>query len=195
MKKVAILIFDEVEVLDFAGPFEVFNVAGRRDNLEPFEVFTISEREGPVCARGKLAVTAHYSFDNHPEIDILLIPGGYGTRSLLQNKTVLNWIKDQAGKVEYLLSVCTGALLLGKLGLLDGLEATTHFMAHDLLEKLAPKAKIQKGARFCDNGHVITSAGVSAGIDMSFYMVAKLEGQRVAIEAARYIEYPWPRDV
>ncbi len=194
MKTVGIFIFDEVEVLDFAGPFEVFNIAGKRDDLEPFEVFTISEKKAPVYARGKLEVTAHFSFANHPKIDILLIPGGYGTRPLLENEAVLKWIQTQAGEVEYLLSVCTGALLLGKLGLLDGLEATTHFMSYDLLQELAPKTKVQRGARFCDNGKIITSAGVSAGIDMAFYMVAKLAGQAIAIETARYIEYPWPRD-
>lgn len=194
MKTIGILIFDEVEVLDFAGPFEVFNVAGRRDNLEPFEVFTISEKPEPVMARGQLAVTAHYTIKNHPKLDILLIPGGYGSRALLNNKIVLDWIEREAGRVENLLSVCTGALLLGKLGLLDGLDCTTHFMALDLLEKIAPKAKVHRDGRFYDNGKIITSAGVSAGIDMAFYVVAKLESQEIAEETALYIEYPWPRD-
>ncbi|MEE8295307.1 MAG: DJ-1/PfpI family protein [Sphingomonadales bacterium] len=194
MKKIGILIFDEVEVLDFAGPFEVFNVAGRRDNLNPFEVFTISEKPEPVMARGKLAVTAHYTIKNHPKLDILLIPGGYGSRAQLLNQTILDWIEGEAAKVENLLSACTGALLLGKLGLLDGLDCTTHFMALDLLEEIAPKAKVHRDGRFYDNGKIITSAGVSAGIDMAFYMVAKLESQEIAEETAKYIEYPWPRE-
>lgn len=180
--------------MDFAGPFEVFNVAGRRDNLEPFEVFTISEKPEPVMARGKLQVTAHYTIHNHPKLDILLIPGGYGSRAQLLNQPILDWIEKQAGGVDYLLSVCTGSLLLGKIGLLDGLDVTTHFMALDLLEEIAPKAKVHSEGRFYDNGKIITSAGVSAGIDMAFYMVAKLESQEMAIEVARYIEYPWPRD-
>ena len=194
MKKIGIFIFDEVEVLDFTGPFEVFNVAGRRDGSDPFKVFTISEKEGPIMARGELAVTAHYTFANHPKMDILLIPGGYGTRPLLQNQTVLSWIRDQEDGVDYLLSVCTGALLLGKNGQLDGLDCTTHFMALDALREIAPKAKVHSEGRFYDNGKIITSAGVSAGIDMAFYMVAKLESQDMAEETARYIEYPWPRD-
>lgn len=194
MKKIGILIFDEVEVLDFAGPFEVFNVAGRRDNLEPFEVFTISEKPEPVMARGKLQVTAHYTIKNHPKMDILLIPGGYGSRAQLLNQPILDWIETEARGVGHLLSVCTGALLLGKIGLLDGLDCTTHFMALDLLEKIAPKAKVHRDGRFYDNGKIITSAGVSAGIDMAFYMVAKLESQEMAEETATYIEYPWPRE-
>lgn len=113
-RNVGILIFDEVEVLDFAGPFEVFNVAGRRANLEPFKVFTVSQDGAPVKARGGLEVKAHHTIANHPRLDILLTPGGYGTRALLENGKVLGWIREQAKEAEYLLSVCTGALLLGK---------------------------------------------------------------------------------
>ncbi len=192
MRKIGILIFDEVEVMDFAGPFEVFNVAGRRDNLEPFDVFTISEKPEPVMARGKLAVTAHYTTQNHPKMDILLIPGGYGSRAQLLNQPILDWIDAQADGVGHLLSVCTGSLLLGKLGLLDNLDCTTHFMALDLLREVAPKARVHATGRFYDNGKIVTSAGVSAGIDMAFYMVAKLESQKMAEETAKYIEYPWP---
>jgi len=194
MKSIGILIFDEVEVMDFTGPFEVFNVAGRRDNLKPFNVFTVSEKDAPVLARGALAVKAHYHFGNCPEMDILLVPGGYGTRPLLDNQAVLDWIKEKAGEMEHLLSVCTGALLLGKLGLLDGLDCTTHFMALDFLREIAPNAKVHDEGRFYDNGKIITSAGVSAGIDMAFHMVEKLESRTMAEETARYIEYPWPRD-
>ena len=190
MRNVGILVFDEVEVLDFAGPFEVFNVTGRRTGLEAFNTFTISESEHAVKARGALEVKAHYTFANHPKLDILLIPGGFGTRPLLKNQTVLDWIKREAGKVEFLLSVCTGALLLGKLGLLDGLKATTHHGAIDLLKEIAPKAEVVN-ERFVDNGKVILSAGVSAGIDMSFYVVGKLHGAATARETANYIEYPF----
>lgn len=193
-RNVGILIFDEVEVLDFAGPFEVFNVAGRRANLEPFNVFTVSQDGAPVKARGGLEVKAHHTIANHPRLDILLTPGGYGTRALLENGKVLGWIREQAKEAEYLLSVCTGALLLGKAGLLDGKAATTHFMAYDLLEEIAPKARVKRGERFVKNGKLWLSAGVSAGIDMSFALVAELCGQEMAEETARYIEYPWPRE-
>lgn len=193
-RNAGILIFDEVEVLDFAGPFEVFNIAGRQANLEPFNVFTVSQGEVPVKARGGLEVKAHHTIADHPDLDILLIPGGYGTRALLENGKMLGWIREQAKEAEYLLSVCTGALLLGKAGLLDGKAATTHFMAYDLLEEIAPKARVTRGERFVKNGKLWLSAGVSAGIDMSFALVAELCGQEMAEETARYIEYPWPRE-
>jgi len=142
-----------------------------------------------VKARGGLEITAHFHFANHPKLDILLIPGGFGTRPLLKNETVLAWIKGEAPKVEYLLSVCTGALLLGKIGLLDGLKATTHHGAVGLLKEIAPKAKVVD-ERFVDNGRIILSAGVAAGIDMSFYVVGKILGSGVAKETADDIEYP-----
>lgn len=192
-RSVGLLIFDEVEVLDFAGPFEVFNVAGRREGKEPFKVFTISQGAAPVKARGALEVKAHHTIANHPDLDILVIPGGYGTRALLENGAVLGWIREQAKQAEYLLSVCTGALVLGKAGLLDGREAATHFMAYDVLEEVAPKAAVKRGARLVKNEKLWLSAGVAAGIDMSFALVAELCGQDMAEEAARYIEYPWPR--
>lgn len=189
MRNVGIFIFDEVEVLDFAGPFEVFNVTGKRAGLDAFNTFTISETEKPVKARGALEVKAHYHFANHPKLDILLIPGGFGTRPLLKNDAALDWIKGQAESVEYLLSVCTGALLLGKLGLLDGLKATTHHAAVALLKQIAPKAEVLD-ERYVDNGRIILSAGVAAGIDMSFHVVAKILGGEAARETAEYIEYP-----
>jgi transcriptional regulator GlxA family with amidase domain len=189
MRNVGIFIFDEVEVLDFAGPFEVFNVTGKRTNLDAFNTFTISETERPVKARGALEVKAHFHIGNHPKLDILLVPGGYGTRALLGNENVLGWIKQQAETVEHLLSVCTGALVLGKAGLLDGLQAVTHHGAVALLKEVAPTATVLD-ERYVDNGRIILSAGVAAGIDMSFYVVAKLLGPEAARETAEYIEYP-----
>ena len=187
--RTAILIFDEVEVLDFAGPFEVFSVTGRRRKLEPFDVYTVAERSGPVLARNGLSVNPRYTFANCPPPDILVVPGGYGTRREMKNPVMLEWITRVAPSCELVLSVCTGALVLGAAGLLDGRVATTHFMAFDELRAVAPGATIREGARMVDNGNLILSAGVSAGIDMSLHVVAKLLGTEVAEETATYMEY------
>ncbi len=190
-RNVAILIFDDVEVLDFCGPFEVFSVAGKRANLEPFNVYTVAESAKPVLARNQLSINPRYTLEDCPKPDILLIPGGFGTRPLLKNEKLLGWVRERAKDSEYLLSVCTGALVLAEAGLLKGLKATTHFMALDLLKQLAPSTKVLESERVVDNGKVILSAGVAAGIDMSFYVVTKLLGPEMATETARYIEYPW----
>lgn len=194
--RTAIVIFDEVEVLDFAGPFEVFSVTGRRRNLEPFEVFTVAERLAPVAARNGLSVNPRYSFENCPPPEILVVPGGFGTRREMKNPMMLEWISRVAPACELVLSVCTGALVLGAAGLLDQRNATTHFMAFDELRAVAPHASVHEGHRIVDNGNLILSAGVSAGIDMSLHVVARLLGADVARETARYMEYEgkWERE-
>lgn len=189
MRNVAILIFDEVEVLDFCGPFEVFSVTGRHDNENPFEVYTVAEKDAPVFARNRLSVNPRYTLTNCPKPDILIIPGGFGTRREMHNQVVIDWIREKAVDAELVLSVCTGSLLLAKAGLLEGLSATTHHGAIDILREVAPNTNIQSDRRYIDNGRVIVSAGVSAGIDMSFYVVGKLLGRDVALETAHYIEY------
>ena len=195
--RTAIVIFDEVEVLDFAGPFEVFSVTGRRRKLEPFDVYTVAERATPVLARNGLSINPKYSFADAPVPDILVLPGGYGTRREMKNPLMLEWVARTAPRCELVLSVCTGALVLGAAGLLDGREATTHFMAFDELRAVAPAATIREGVRLVDNGNLILSAGVSAGIDMSLHVVAKLLGADVARETARYMEYDgaWERQI
>ena len=192
-RNVAILIFDDVEVLDFCGPFEVFSVTGRSSDVRPFNVYTVAETSGPVLARNGLSVNPAYTIADCPQPDILLVPGGWGTRQAMQNEMIVRWVREQGGRVELLLSVCTGALVLGKAGLLDGLEATTHHSAFDLLGETAPKAKLCPDRRFVDNGAVVLSAGISAGIDMSFHVVTRLLGEEAARDAAHYMEYDWPR--
>lgn len=189
-RQLAIFVFPEVEVLDFAGPFEVFSVAGQRDGLQPFHVSLVAQEKVPVIARNGLSVNPHYSFHDLPQPDILLIPGGMGTRPLLENAEVIDWIRHTAAGAELVLSVCTGALLLGRAGLLDGLEATTHWRAFDVLRLNAPRSVIREDKRVVDNGKVVLSAGVSAGIDMSFHVIGRLCGADLMREAARYIEYP-----
>jgi transcriptional regulator GlxA family with amidase domain len=193
---VGILIFDNVEVLDFAGPFEVFSrtrlVPGpesrRSDDSAPFHVFTVAKSQAPVTATGGLVVVPHHGFGDAPRIDLLVIPGGFGTRPLLQDEEILDWIRRTAAAAQQVTSVCTGSLLLGKAGLLEGRKATTHWAALDLLESLGTGAIVQRELRVVDDV-VITSAGVASGIDMAFYMVERLCGREVADETARYIEY------
>jgi transcriptional regulator GlxA family with amidase domain len=194
-RQVAILIFDEVEVLDFCGPFEVFSVTGVMEPPQPFQVYTVAEALNPVSARNGLSVNPRYSFSDCPAPDILLIPGGLGTRREMHNLALTAWIRSQAEKAERVLSVCTGALLLAKSGLLDGLEATTHHGAIDLLREVAPQTRVSPGKRFIDNGKIIVAAGISAGIDMSLYVVARLLGETEALKTAGYMEYDWKRQI
>ena len=191
MKNVAILIFDEVEVLDFCGPFEVFSVTGRRGDTTPFNVYTVAESSRAVAARNNLSVNPAHTFSDCPRPDILLVPGGYGTRREMQNAVLTDWVKRSAESAELLLSVCTGALILAKARLLDGLSATTHHGAMQLLMEMAPETEVLQSERVVDNGKVILSAGISAGIDMSLYVVSRLLGEAQAEETARYMEYEW----
>ena len=198
--RVAVFIFNEVEVLDFAGPFEVFSVAGlRTTTVAPFDVFTVAQFE-TINARNKLTIIPTYTFATAPKAEILIIPGGggydvdgtpFGSRREMNNPIVLNWVKEQAATAKLTLSVCTGSLILAKAGLLDGLEATTHYLAIDALKKVSEKIVVKENVRFVDSGSIITSAGISAGIDMSLYTVSKLLGKEVADEAAKYMQYDY----
>ena len=190
-RNVAIFIFDEVEVLDFCAPFEVFSVTGSPNNSHPFNVYTVAENQMPVTARGGLSVNPHYSFENCPSPGVLLVPGGRGTRREMENRVVIEWIKKCERECELVLSVCTGALVLARAGLLENLTATTHHSALDELRKIAPNTRIDATRRFIDNSRVIVSAGVAAGLDMSLHAVARLLGENQARETARYIEYDW----
>jgi transcriptional regulator GlxA family with amidase domain len=195
MRHVAILLFDDVEVLDFAGPFEIFSVTGCRHDAEPpFNVYTVAEKEGVVLARNKLRINPHYTIDHCPPPDILVVPGGYGTHREMHNPAVLDGVRQQAARVELLSSVCTGALVLAKAGLLEGLSATPHYSFYDRLQAIAPNTSVRRGERFVDHGTVITSAGVQAGMDMSLHMIARWLGVEVARETAHYIEYDWQLD-
>jgi transcriptional regulator GlxA family with amidase domain len=189
-RNVTILIFDDVEVLDFCGPFEVFSVAGRRKNLDLFNVYTVAESSKPVLARNNLSINPSFTVDDLPKPDILVVPGGYGTRREMLNTKLVQWVRERAVDAELVLSVCTGALLLAKAELLSGLKATTHRGALDLLREVAPGTEVVV-ERFVDNGRIILSAGISAGIDMSFYVVEKLHGRETAVETAEYMEYDW----
>jgi transcriptional regulator GlxA family with amidase domain len=194
---VGILIFEDVEVLDFAGPFEVFSRtrlqpgadSRRTEDSAPFQVFTVGRSIAPVTATGGLTVTPRYSFANVPRIDFLVVPGGFGTRALLKDDKTIDWIRRTAVNVRQLTSVCTGSLLLAQAGLLRGRRATTHWGALDLLAGIDAGVQVDRERRVVDDGGVITSAGVASGIDMAFYVVERLCGKAVADDTARYIEY------
>ena len=193
---IGIFIFDGVEVLDFAGPYEVFSrtrlqpgAASRRtDESAPFRVTTVSRSAAPVTATGGLKVLADHTWTDAPEFDILLIPGGFGTRALLDDTATIGWIRDRAARARQVTSVCTGALLLARAGLLERQRATTHWAAYDLLASLDPTVQVVRDVRVVHD-RVVSSAGVSAGIDMAFDLVERLCGRDVADETAAYIEY------
>ncbi len=197
-RNVGILIFDEVEVLDFAGPYEVFSrtrtepgiVSRRSETAAPFHVFTVGKTTSLIRATGGLQIIPDVAFDATPKIDIVVIPGGFGTRILLEDAETLDWLIGQSRTAEQVTSVCTGALLLAKAGLLKNKRATTHWGALGLLGQVDETISVEPGARVVVDG-VITSAGVAAGMDMAFSVVARLCGTAVARETARYIEYPW----
>lgn len=191
-KNIAILLFDDVEVLDFAGPFEVFAVTNELRGYDTFEVFTVAEGAATVRARNGLKIVPHYTLENCPAIHLLVIPGGFGTRALLKKPAFLEWVSIRARSAEIIMSVCTGALVLAQLRLLDGLKATTHHECLDLLRELAPKAEVTPEQRFVDNGRIITAAGISAGIDCSLHVVERLLGADAAVKTARYMEYQRP---
>ncbi|MEG6586782.1 DJ-1/PfpI family protein [Dendrosporobacter sp. 1207_IL3150] len=188
---VGIFLFNEVEVLDFAGPFEVFSIASIPDHVDkPFRVHTISQYGDMIKARNGLMIQPEYRFENAPDFDILIIPGGYGAEEIeINNQEVIDWIKLQKDKVKIMASVCTGAFLLAKAGLLNGKRATTHWMDADRLEREFTQLKIIKDIKFIDEGSIITSGGISAGINMSFHIIKRLLGEDVARMAAKRMEY------
>ena len=186
---VAILLFDEIEVLDFAGPFEVFAVTDELSDHKLFRVVTVAQEKRPIRARNGLSVNPDHVVADCPPPDILIVPGGFGTRALLKNSAVLDWIKSVNATAEIVASVCTGSIVLGRAGLLDGLQATTHHECFDLLREHAPRTTVVETDRYVDNGRILTAAGISAGIDLSLHLVTRLHGAAVAQKTARYMEY------
>ena len=188
-KNVAILLFDEIEVLDFAGPFEVFAVTNEPHDHGAFNVVTFALKPGTIRTRNGLKIVPEFTTDNCPAPHILIVPGGAGTRPLLHQPAFLEWIRVKNRSAEIVMSVCTGALVLAKAGLLDGLRATTHHDCFDLLRELAPRTEVVETERFVDNGKILTSAGISAGIDCALHVVARELGEPAAAATARYMEY------
>lgn len=186
---VGIFLFNEVEVLDFAGPFEVFSITKVHEE-KPFTVYTVSQNGEMITARNGLKVKPDYSIEDLPPVDILIIPGGKGAReNEVKNDIIINWVRQQMKEVKLMTSVCTGALLLAKAGLLEGVKATTHWASIQTFKKDFPNVEVMENVKFVDEGHIITSAGISAGINMSFHIVKNLLGVEIAEETAKSMEY------
>ncbi len=189
MKNVGIFLFNKVELLDFTGPYEVFSVASELHNYQLFKVFTITEDGREIQTVNGLQVMPDFSFGNHPNIDLLIVPGGAGTKVETTKQPVLSWLKKQYETSQITMSVCSGTRLLGKLSLLDNLEIVTHHEVIADMKRISPLAIIKENVRFIDNGKILTSAGISAGIDLALYVVAKLYDQTIADKTAVYMEY------
>ncbi|MDP2367595.1 DJ-1/PfpI family protein [Rhodoferax sp.] len=196
---VAIFVFPDAEVLDFAGPYEVFTTASRvfrkkhTSEPDPFTVFTVARQSGTVRARAGLVVTPDYTFTNHPPIDLLIIPGGVVTAEL-ETPAVKDWIAHTAAMTKVTASVCTGSFLLAQAGLLEGKRATTHWEDIEDLKTMFPSITVLEQRRWVDEGAIVTSAGISAGIDMSLHLVSRLTGRELALNTARQLDFDWRED-
>jgi transcriptional regulator GlxA family with amidase domain len=195
-KCVGIVLFEDIEILDFCGPFEVFSVTRlneekRREELSPFQVLLVAENSAPVTTIGGMKVIPHYTFENCPHLDILVIPGGWGVRKERSNPVMLNWLRARAPEVEILTSVCTGSMLLGFAGLLNGLHATTHWRSLDWMRDSFPSVTVEYEKHVVEDGRVLTSAGISAGIDLALQVVARYFGEDIAQATARHMEYAY----
>jgi transcriptional regulator GlxA family with amidase domain len=193
---VAIYVFPDVEVLDFAGPFEVFTTASRvlkrrnpaLDDL--FRVLTVSKSQDAVRARAGLTVLPDRSFLNCPPTDVLIVPGGVVDNEV-GDAQVIEWVRNQAGRAMITASVCTGAFILAKAGLLDGRSATTHWEDVTDLQSQFGNVHVREGVRWIDEGSIVTSAGIAAGIDMSLHLVSRLAGEDLAVATAKQMEVPY----
>lgn len=195
---VAIFIYEGVEILDFSGPAEVFAVSGKKDKNEKwqsaFNVYTVAVSKDQIKSQGFIKVIPNYSISDCPDPDIIVLPGG-STGTSRKDPIVIDWIKKSAKQSDIILSVCTGAYLLGDAGLLKDKKATTWYGTLDRFQQTFPDTQVLKNVRFVDNGNIITTAGVSAGIDGSLHLVSKLLGLDAAKQAAEYMEYDkWDKD-
>lgn len=191
-RTVAILAFEDMEVLDYAGPYEVFNVAGELTAPSAFEVMPVSVDGKPVTGRGGFTVVPRHSIDDCPPTDLLVLPGGAGSRAMLHDERVLAWLRERAAEVELLMSVCTGSMVLAAAGLLRGRPATTHHTTYDELAAIDPTVRVERGPRFVRSAERLwTSAGVSAGIDLSLKVVRDLAGLAAYDATVAEMEWMW----
>lgn len=193
---IGIYIYHEVEVLDFAGPYEVFTTAARvKARQEPntpklFDVFLIAENEGTVSARANFNVQPHYTINNHPSVDVLIVPGGVHLHEM-EKPNVIEWIAKISPTTTLTASVCTGAFLLAKAGVLQNKSCTTHWEDIPDLRSMYPTLDVKEDVPWVDNGRIVTSAGISAGIEMALHLVTKLAGKDLAVRTARQMQYTW----
>ena len=190
---VGIYIYDEAEVLDFSGPFEVFSVASRfLEAKRKFNVFLISEKNEAIKARGDYSVNPNYTFLDHPKIDILIVVGGVHTEEL-KKKNVIKWIKNISKTSKINASICTGAFLLAEANIITNHFVTTHWEDIDDLKQAYPKLNVKSDVRWIDEGNIITSAGISAGIDMSLHLVSRIINEDLAIKTAKQMDFAWSK--
>ena len=193
-QNVAIVLYDGVEILDFSGPAEVFQAAsgfGASGQEKAFRVYTVARHHKPVLSQGFLHISPDYSIDDSPEPDILVLPGGADFEVVTSDAQWVEWVRTAGGKAQRVLTVCTGAFIAARAGLLDGHEATTFYRAVPFLAAQFPAVKVESGRRFVDSGKILSTAGVSAGIDGALHLVAKTLGRYVADRTAEYMEYRW----
>ena len=196
---VGIIIFPEVEVLDFCGPYEVLSVTRldeerRRDEPSPFELLLVAEHTEAITASGGLKVLPDCTLAKCPPLDVLVVPGGWGTRRQIHNEPLIRWIAQRGRQVDTLASVCTGAMLLGQAGLLDGCRATTHWRSLTWMRESFPAVTVVEDLHVVEDGHILTSAGIAAGIDLALKLVGRYYGEAIARATARHMEYRFPED-
>ncbi|MDB9515905.1 DJ-1/PfpI family protein [Roseofilum reptotaenium CS-1145] len=191
---IGIYIYEEAEVLDFSGPFEVFSTAARlSEEVDLFNVFLVAESNEPIKARGGYMVLPNFGFSNHPSIDLLIVVGGVHIHEMRKTH-VIEWISLQANKASIVASVCTGAFLLAQAGVLKSNKVTTHWEDTDDLRRLFPKLDVVEGVRWVDEGNLLTSGGISAGIDMSLHIVGKVTEEALALRTAKQMEFAWTKN-
>lgn len=196
IRNIGIYLFPDVEALDFAGPFEVFTTGSRvhkrlhPDRAEPFHVFSVAETMAPVRARAGLRIVPDHAIDKHPDIDVLIVPGGVVTGEL-HKPNVLRWVSGCGSSSALVASVCTGAFILAAAGVVRSGRVTTHWEDQGELAAMFPALEVIDGMRWVEQGKVITSAGISAGIDMSLHLVGRLTSASLAEATARQMDYPW----
>lgn len=189
MLNIAIFIFDDVETLDFCGPLEVFSAANFVVEKPLFNVFTIAEDKKPVTTINGLSVNPDYSLRDTPLPDLLVIPGGEGTKDIIENKRVMAQLEVWHQKAQHTLTVCSGARIAARAGWLKNRQFSTHHTVYEEISAMEPLATPCPDLRYTDNGRLLTSAGVSAGTDLSFYLLEKIAGTTTANKTAKYMEY------
>jgi len=191
-RNVAIVLYEGVELLDFAGPGEVFAAAAHRGPGETpaFNVYTVGRTKARLTSEGFVPIVPEFSIEDAPKPDLVVFPGGR-VGAIIGDRALMAWARSAVESAEIAVSVCNGAFVLGSLGALDGKTVTTHFGSMPRLRSEFPKANVQEGRRFVDSGKIVTTAGVSAGIDGALHVVARLLGRAAADETARYMEYRW----
>lgn len=186
---IGIYIYENAEVLDFSGPFEVFSTANRFLN-DKNHVFLIGQSSEVISTRGGFNVTPHFTIENHPALDLLIVVGGIHDEEM-KKPAVINWISTQNNQIQYIASVCTGAFLLAEANVLTGLEVTTHWEDISALAEFYPELTVQKNVSWVEQGRIITSGGISAGIDMSLHIVEKIFSHDIALKTAKQMEFRW----